>query len=955
MRKRYRLILPLLVVPALFLLSGWPSVAGQEKKAAATRWSDPATWPDRKVPAKGDAVTIDANKDVILDVSPPALRSLTIKGKLSFANNKDLELSTEWIMLHGELAIGTETTPHTRNATITFVNDVPGEDIQGMGDRGIMIMGGTLNLHGNRKDSWTKLAKTAAAGSSTIEVLNVGDWKKGDEIVIASTDFDPHQAERRTVASVSGKVITLDQKLAYMHFGQITFGVDQRAEVGMLSRNIRLQASADAEQSFSGGHVMAMTGSTMKVSGVEFFRMGQHESLARYPIHWHLVDEGKGQYIQNSAIHDTYSRCVTVHGTNNVRVQNNVAYNNVGHCYFLEDGVEHGNQYLYNLGILTKCNTNRPCNPTNAVVGSYGGGSQGQNATDQLIPSDNTASTFWITNPDNTYIGNVSAGSEATGFWIALSEHPTGKFEGTDIAAKTWPRRMQFREFSGNVAHSNVEGLMLDRGPNAQGKFNLGGNTHMALENPSDSNSKRLDSVFKDMTLYKSRGAAIWARGEHHIFDGLKIADSAIGYTHAYPGVAPFHGDYTSKVVNSLFVGESDNKGTPKTEAELKYGRTLPRADADYPVRGYEYYDFLHHVVNTKFVNYQDNATRKAGSLSYLLYTSFPVSSNNSIEKLTFENAKPVYFPPQDRRWSFSGEFNSFSGWNGAVFKDIDGSLGAGPNSYVVIDTGIAASVDDKDCRIEPTWGAALCKGDMGRLTINAGGAGGGRGGPGGGPGAGRGGPGGPGGPGAPAGPGAFAGAPGAPGAGAPAGPGAGAGRGGPGAPAGAGAPGAFAGGPGAPAGQGPAGAPAGPGAAPGRGGPGGPGGGGAGRGGAPANPIVLSRAGRDFTVTGQTNVKAGTEIKAKTEATSLNISLSELEAGSWVIFELPGFTTAATGTQMASLDALRSATSTSYYKADNALWLKVVSTGAGAGGRGAPGGGGGGRGGGAAAIQVNR
>ena len=559
--------------------------------------------------------------NVVLDVSPPALRSLTIDGKLSFANNRDLELITEWIMLHGELEIGSEANPHTRNATITLTNDVPGEDIMTMGDRGIMIMGGTLSLHGNRKDSWTKLAKTAAAGSNTIEVLNTGDWKKGDEIVIASTDFDPHQAERRTISSISGKVITLDQKLEYMHYGQVTFGVDERGEVGMISRNIKIQASADAEKSFSGGHVMAMAGSTMKVSGVEFFRMGQHENLARYPIHWHLVDDTQGQYIQNSAIHDTYSRCVTVHGTNNVRVENNVAYNNVGHCYFLEDGVEHGNQYLNNLGILTKCHTNRACNSTNAVVGVYGGGGQGQTATDQLLPSDNTASTFWITNPDNTYRGNVSAGSEATGFWLAFPEHPTGKFEGTEIAAKTWPRRTQIREFSGNVAHSNIEGLMFDRGPNAQGRFNLGGNTHMALADPSDTNSARLDSVLKDITIYKSRGAAIWARGEHHIFDGLKIADSAIGYTHAYPGVAPIHGDYTSKVVNSLFVGESDNKGTPKTDAEKAYGRTLPRADADYPVRGYEYYDFLHHVVNTKFVNFQDNATRKSGAISYLLYT----------------------------------------------------------------------------------------------------------------------------------------------------------------------------------------------------------------------------------------------------------------------------------------------------------------------------------------------
>jgi cell migration-inducing and hyaluronan-binding protein len=913
MRRKQYLSFLLLLFPTLLMLSGSAVLEAQQGGSSAVkggRWSDSATWADRKVPSEGAAVTIDKGMDVVLDVSPPALRSLTIHGKLSFANNRDLELTSEWILLHGELQIGSATAPHTRNATITLTNNVPGEDIHTMGDRGIMVMGGTLNLHGNRKDSWTKLAKTAAAGSTTIEVSNVGDWKKGDEIVIASTDFDPHQAERRTISSISGKVITLDQKLQYMHYGQITFGVDERGEVGMISRNIKIQASADAEKSFSGGHVMAMAGSTMKVSSVEFYRMGQHENLARYPIHWHLVGDTQEQYIQNSAIHDTYSRCVTVHGTNHIRVENNVAYNNVGHCYFLEDGIEHSNQYLNNLGILTRCHTNRACNSTNAVVGMYGGtpGQNGQGATDQLIPSDNTAATFWITNPDNTYRGNVSAGSEATGFWLAFPEHPGGKFEGTEIAAKTWPRRMQMREFSGNVAHSNIEGLMFDRGPNAQGRFNLGGNTHMALADPSDTNSARLDSVLKDNTFYKSRGAAIWARGEHHIFDGLKIADSAIGYTHAYPGVAPFHGTYTSKVINSLFVGESDNKGTPKTEAEIKYGRSLPRADADYPVRGYEYYDFLHHVVNTKFVNFQDNATRKSGALSYLLYTSFPISSNNSVERVTFENAKPAYFPPQERRWSFSGEFNSFSGWNGAVFKDIDGSLGGGPNSYIVLDTGIAAAAGDKDCKIEPTWGAAVCKGDLGRLTINAGG-GGGRGG------------------GAPRG-----GAPGAAPAGR-GGPGAGAAPGGPGAAAGPGAAPAGRGGPGAGA------APGAPGAQAGRGG-------GAGGRGA-ANPIVLSRNGRNFTVTGATNVRAGTEIKAESQASPVSINVSELDSGSWVIFELPGFTTASAGTQQSSLDALRNASATSYYSGEGALWLKVVSTGGGGGGRGGRGGGN--------AIQVSR
>jgi hypothetical protein len=49
------------------------------------------------------------------------------------------------------------------------------------------------------------------------------------------------------------------------------------------------------------------------------------------------------------------------------------------------------------------------------------------------------------------------------------------------------------------------------------------------------------------------------------------------------------------------------------------------------------------------------------------------------------------------------------------------------------------------------------------------------------------------------------------------------------------------------------------------------------------------------------------------------------------VIFELPGFATAATGMAQTSLDALRSASATSYYKDKDALWVKVVSTGEGA------------------------
>ncbi len=883
MRKRSLLFLSLLV-PAFLGLGEYAVLKAQQKTstASAKRWSDPATWPDKKVPAKDAVVTIEKDMNVVLDVSPPPLRSLTINGKLSFADNKDLELTTEWVMVHGELEIGTEAKPHTRKATITLTDNVKDEDMTGTGgtndrsDRGIMLMGGTLNLHGNRTNSWTKLSRTAEAGSNSIEVLNAAGWRVGDVIVLASTDFDPHQAERRTIAAIRGNTITLDRKLDNMHFGKITFDVDERGEVGMLSRNIVIQASADADQTLFGGHIMAMSGSKMFVDGVELNRMGQNMHLARYPIHWHLLGDAQGQYIRNSAIHDTYSRCVTVHGTNYLDIENNVTYNNIGHCFFLEDAVEHGNQFVHNLGILTKCHPDAPCVATNLAPFGQSGAtnfdSAGQNAKDILLPSDNTASTFWITNPDNIYRDNVAAGSDSTGFWFALPEHPTGKFEGTEISKATWPRRTQVREFKGNTSHSNFDGFMFDRGPRADGHFAVGG--HISLVNPADANGPQVESVIEDFTSYKNRNSGMWSRGEMHVYKNLKVADNAIGYTHASGNAG--RSAFTSRVVDSLFVGETENIGNPKTPAEKAYGRSLPEPEiADFPIRGYEFYDYHHELDNDTFVNFQDNATRKTGAISYLLYTSFGMSSNNTVQHAKFINAKPVYFPPMEFKWS-NDDYGNGS-YQTSVFNDKDGSVSGVPNSYILInDANDAIAIDDA-CEIKPTWNAAVCKGDVGRMTVSA-------------PAGGRGGR------------------------------GAGGGRGG--APAGAG-----------PGGRGGAAVAAAPG-----------GGAGAGRGGggvvvgarngvlgaaAPAGPpVVLSRNGKEFPVTGAINVRAGTEIKVTTERPSLNLSVTELDAGSSVILELPGFTTAASGTEQSSLDALRKASATSYYKGNGELWVKLVSSG---------------------------
>ena len=827
MPKRASPLLVALLLPAVSLLGIGAEASAQEAHAEhanmvlpaqaaspaakPSRWSDPASWPDGKVPGAGAAVTIGRDRNIVLDVSPPALRSLTINGKLSFADDRDLELKTEWIYVPGgELNIGSEARPYARKASITLTDTVANENINTMGDRGIMLLRGTLSLHGDRKNAWTKLAKTAKAGSARIDVLDASGWRKGDRIVLASTDFNPRQAEERTVTAIRGNALTLDKPLQYMHFGEITFGVDERGEVGLLSRNIRIQASDDAERSYFGGHIMAMAGSKMYVSGVELSRMGQHLQLARYPIHWHVIGDGQGQYIRNSSIHDTYSRCVTVHGTNNLRIENNVTFNTVGHCYFMEDAVETGNQFVHNLGIQTKCHPTLPCEPTNLTLAHQA--TTGQKSKNILIPSDNSVSTFWITNPDNVYRDNVAAGSDQIGFWLAFPTNPTGAHEGNK---KVWPGRTKMREFSGNTAHSNFDGMMLDRGPKPDGTFGIAGPNLISYADPTDTKSAVVVSVFDNFTGYKNRNGAVWGRGEMHLYRNLRLADNAIGFTHASaaPGIAPF----TSRVVDSLFVGESANIGNPSTPAEVAYGRSLPAAAADFPIRGYEYYDFHHEVENTTFVNYAANGLRDAGALSYLLFTSFGMSTENSVKGLKFVNAKPVSFPPIQRRWA--SDYGRSAAYKSAAFRDLDGSVTGSPGATIVLDNGIAA--DEDACEIKSSWNAAVCKGDVGRFSIA----------------------------------GDFSG---------------------------------FETGP-------------------------------------ITDPIILQRGGRRFEYAGETTLGSGAQVRVETGRKTLSLALREMDKGSWVLFELPGFSKSAAGKAETSLDALRAANDTAYFKDGDKLWVKLV------------------------------
>jgi len=101
----------------------------------------------------------------------------------------------------------------------------------------------------------------------------------------------------------------------------------------------------------------------------------------------------------------------------------------------------------------------------------------------------------------------------------------------------------------------------LDRNINLEGVFGLAGPSHIAKENPADENSKSVESLLADLTAYKNRNGGVWGRGQLHVFRNLKAADNAIGFTNSTSAIGG--AAFTSLVVDSRFVGETDNIATP--------------------------------------------------------------------------------------------------------------------------------------------------------------------------------------------------------------------------------------------------------------------------------------------------------------------------------------------------------------------------------------------------------
>ena len=447
-------------------------------------FSQASTWTAASVPTSTSDVAIGPDSCVGLRAGHQ-VNTVDLTGELIALEGSTISLQTRWIKVHTPTAflqVGTEGVPFTSAFELRLDDDAlsSGEDVAALHvyDRA------TVDLHGIRRPAWLR---AEYVWQDIAEFATNPGWLVGDEIVIAPSTRRFDQEDQRCITAIElgnqgGVKLVLDSFPAHSHAGtrqQIhgslsqVLTLDQRPEVGLLTHNIKVMSVLrPSGVPGLGGHILiqdkgaglagpsGVGGGFGRFSNVELKGLGRRGQLGRYPIHWHfLLDQGRGQFMKRCSIRDSNNRVVAVHATDFVLFEGNVGYRHPGHGVLIEDGGEENNQFIGNLILGTRV----PDVGFGLLLSDSGPNDKFQNRA---------PASFWITSPNNVFIGNVAAGSQGTGYWFAVPKERMGMTASRESAgtsgnpvvrnyfrpngnARPAPNRRPLGAFQDNVCHSS--------------------------------------------------------------------------------------------------------------------------------------------------------------------------------------------------------------------------------------------------------------------------------------------------------------------------------------------------------------------------------------------------------------------------------------------------------------------------------------------------------------------
>ncbi|XP_060893875.1 cell surface hyaluronidase [Labrus mixtus] len=589
-------------------------------------------------------------------------------------------------------------------------------------------------------------------------VLNLQDevqpsWKPGHQIVVASTDYSMHQAEEFTLLpcqQCTSRQVKIQGKPQYNHVGEILDGVDMRAEVALLSRNILIYGEMENScygnnkcQFYNhdtfGGHIKIFGNfSSVHLSHVELKNMGQQAENGHYPLHFHIcgdVDQKGGYweptYVDGLSIHHSFSRCLSIHATNGLLVKNTVGYDTLGHCFFLEDGIEQRNTLFHNLGLLTRPGTLLPTDRNDSLCTSIK-----DKVYQGYTPSPSTeckaVSTFWIANPNNNLISNAAAGSQDAGIWFVFHSSSTGDSHG--LVPETKAELTPLGIFYNNRVHSNFKaGLFIDKGVKTTNASAADPREYLCLDNSArfrphqnaNPSLPRVAAVIDTLISFKNNDLGAWIRGGDIVIENSGFADNGVGLSFASDGSYPKDEGSSQEVTQSLFVGESQNRGTNGGQnkywgpggADAKM-RTLPR-NRTFPIRGFQIYDGPVSLTESTFRRYIPTPERYTSAVGFNLKNTWQLTPRNNLSQLNFHSTVGLRaFFGRPGQWF---EENDLDGDKNSIFHDVDGSVTGYIDTYV----GRADNylIQHPGCVNMSQWSGVICSGRYSQVYLQTQGA----------------------------------------------------------------------------------------------------------------------------------------------------------------------------------------------------------------------------------------
>ncbi|KAJ1555133.1 Fibrocystin-L [Nowakowskiella sp. JEL0078] len=412
-------------------------------------------------------IWIQSGQNVFLDTSI-TINNLLIQGTLQLDDSQDINITAKSILiLGGSLIIGSADQPFQHSVKITINGDKSDKSVALsdqiiLGSKYIAVLG-TLQIYGiPRNVVWTTLAETAVANSSMLVLSKSVDWNPGEKIVIASTSYEPLEAEERVIKFVSpnGTILIIDSPLNHTHISHSeTHGnrtLSMRAEVGLLSRNIVIQGDDSSQDSSFGVRIYITSGTitspnlqiqggytgTATIVSAEIRQAGQRglNSFSDYRAALAFdygslgLSSAVRSLVRDCSIHDVYHSAISVLGEYTDGV------GSFGNAQIVTGDMPV--DVIGNIAYLSIGNTFNLLADDLVVIGNLGLGTilDISSETDKMVA--NFAATFQLSGPNSVFQNNVAAGSQSFGFFL----------QGTPCDGTK-------ELMIDNLAHSNIYGI----------------------------------------------------------------------------------------------------------------------------------------------------------------------------------------------------------------------------------------------------------------------------------------------------------------------------------------------------------------------------------------------------------------------------------------------------------------------------------------------------------------